>query len=99
MTFNEAVKALHNHHENAREEALKAVRKASDQELHFYLVLRDTHSGLAQETRKAIAIAQMEMERRDHIRQRRLIYLTTALSGAVGIVGVILGAWFGSTLS
>lgn len=69
---------------------LKAV---SDHELHFYLVMRDTLGATSAETRKGIALAQFEADRRSRNEARWLAILTTFVSGLVGLLGVALGAY------
>jgi len=73
--------------------ALKEMRKVPEHELHFYLVLRDTLQATAAETRQAITLAQVESDRRTTSRTRWLAITTTILSGAVGLLGVALGAF------
>ena len=73
--------------------ALKELRKVPEHELHFYLVLRDTLNATAVNTRNAITLAQVESDRRATNRTRFLAISTTIISGAVGLLGVILGAY------
>lgn len=79
-------------------QALTELRSVSDSDLHFYLVLRDTLNSTAQETRKAITLAQVEWERRKKEEANKLAYRTTFISGGVGILGVILGAFLAQWL-
>jgi ElaB/YqjD/DUF883 family membrane-anchored ribosome-binding protein len=71
--------------------ALKKMKKVHDHELHFYLVLRDTLQSTSPNTRQAITLAQVESERRTKSQVRNLAYITTGISGAVGLAGVVLG--------
>ena len=80
------------------EKALTELRTASDADLHFFLVLRDTLDATAAETRKAITLAQVEWERRKEREASKLAYRTTLISGGVGILGVILGAFLAKWL-
>lgn len=73
--------------------ALKQLRKVSGHELHYYLVLRDTLQATSAATRKAITLAQVESDRRADVRARNLTILTNCVSGFVGLLGVILGAY------
>lgn len=73
--------------------ALKELRKVPEHELHFYLVLRDTLNATAANTRNAITLAQVESDRRATSRTRFLAISTTILSGAVGLIGVVLGVY------
>ena len=79
--------------------ALAELKHVPDSDLHFYLVLRDTLQQTAQETRKAITLAQMEWERRDLVQRKGLAFRTTILSAVLGILGVILGAILGHWLA
>jgi hypothetical protein len=74
-------------------QALQKMRKVPEHELHFYLVLRDTLQATAAETRQAITLAQVESDRRTTSRTRWLAITTTIFSGAVGLLGVALGAF------
>lgn len=80
------------------DQALEKLKQVPDSDLHFYLVLRDTLNNTAQETRKAITLAQVEWERRQKAETSGLAYRTTLLSGSVGIGGVILGAFLAKWL-
>lgn len=93
MRLGEAIKDVQIGSVDARG-ALKRMRKVSAEELHFYLVLRDTLSATAQETRRRIAFAQVEWERRNAARQTFLTITTTVLSGVLGIFGVLVGIVF-----
>lgn len=85
--------------EGSVEKALVDLRAASDADLHFFLVLRDTLNATAADTRKAITLAQVEWERRKEEEASKLAYRTTLISGGVGIFGVVLGVllakWLG----
>lgn len=75
---------------NAAAEKMKSV---TDHELHLYLVMRDTLQTTSPDTRKSIALAQVESDRRSRNEARLLAYITTFVSGMVGLLGVALGAW------
>lgn len=76
--------------------ALKKLRKVPDHELQFYLVLRDTLQATSGATRQAITLAQLESDRRANNRTFWLAISTTGISGAVGLLGVALGAYLAS---
>jgi hypothetical protein len=73
--------------------AAAKLRAVSDHELHFYLVMRDTLNATTSETRKGIALAQFEADRRARNDTRRLAITTTLVSGLVGLLGVGLGSY------
>jgi hypothetical protein len=73
--------------------AAERMKEVTDQELHLYLVMRDTLQATTSETRKSIALAQFESDRRSRNEARRLAFMTTFVSGIVGLLGVVLGAW------
>lgn len=73
--------------------ALMKMRQVPDHELHFHLVLRDTLQTTSPETRQKITLAQIESDRRATAQTRCLAIATTFLSGAVGLLGVALGAY------
>jgi hypothetical protein len=72
--------------------AAQKMKSVSDFELHLYLVMRDTLQATSHETRKSIALAQVESDRRSTSEARRLAFFTTVGSGLVGLLGVALGA-------
>lgn len=74
-------------------QALQKMHSVPEHELQLYLVMRDTLGSTSNDTRKIIMLAQVESDRRKSNETRNLTYITTMLSGAVGIVGVILGAY------
>jgi hypothetical protein len=69
------------------------LKTVSEHELHFYLVMRDTLNATSAETRKGIALAQFEADRRARNETRRLAIITTAVSGILALLGVALGAY------
>lgn len=75
------------------QQALRRLRKVPEHELQFYLVLRDTLQTTSAATRQAITLAKVESDRRTTSQARWLAISTTMLSGAVGLVGVVLGAF------
>jgi hypothetical protein len=78
---------------NSVKGALVRLRKVPEHELQFYLVLRDTLQATSAETRNAITLAQVESDRRANSRTRWLTITSTLISGAVGLIGVALGAY------
>jgi len=76
--------------------ALRRMKAIPEDELHFYLVQRDTLQATSASTRKAITFAQAEFERRAFNQTRSLTIMTTIVSGAIGLVGVVLGAYLTS---
>ncbi|MBK7162209.1 MAG: hypothetical protein IPH79_06715 [Sphingomonadales bacterium] len=73
--------------------ALKRMKKVPTHELHYYLVARDTLQTTSPATRQAITLAQVESERRSANQTLSLAIITTIISGAVGLLGVLLGAY------
>ena len=73
--------------------ALKRLRRVPEHELQFYLVLRETLNATTPATRQAITLAQVEADRRANNRTLWLAISTTFLSGAVGLLGVVLGVY------
>ena len=72
--------------------ALKEMRDVPDHELHFHLVRRDMLQQTSPSTRQAVTFAQIEHDRRVAAQRRCLAILTTVVSGAIGLVGVVVGA-------
>ena len=72
-------------------DALIELAKLPDSELHYYLVLRDTSLATNANIRKNITLAQVEWERRKTKDTRNLAVRTTLVSGAIGMLGVVLG--------
>jgi hypothetical protein len=79
--------------ESSVRRALDKLRKVPEHELQYYLVQRDTLQATTPATRQAITLAQMEYERRANGRTRCLAVITTVISGAVGLLGVVLGVY------
>lgn len=75
------------------EGALTKLKKVPEHELQYFLALRDTLQATTPATRQAITLAQMETARRAHNRTLWLAITTTGISGIVGLLGVILGAY------
>jgi hypothetical protein len=75
------------------EGALSKLRMVPEHELQYYLALRDTLQTTSAATRQAITLAQLESDRRSNNRNRWLAITTTCISGIVGLLGVILGAY------
>lgn len=72
--------------------AIEQTRDVSEVELHYWLVCRDTLQSTAPRTRKIIALAQVEWERRKSDQNRNLAYQTTVFSSLLALFGVVLGA-------
>jgi hypothetical protein len=75
------------------EGALGKLREVPEHELQYYLALRHTLQTTSAATRQAITLAQLESDRRSNKRTRWLAITTTCISGIVGLLGVILGAY------
>ncbi len=76
--------------------ALKRLKKVPEHELHFYLVQRDTLQATSARTRQAVTLAQVEYDRRTNNQKKWLAWITTIISGVVGLAGVALGAYLKS---
>ncbi len=73
--------------------ALAKLHKVPEHELQYYLALRDTLQATTPATRQAITLAQLETDRRSNKRTWWLAVTTTGISGVVGLLGVVLGAY------
>ena len=73
--------------------AAARLKTVSEHELHFYLVVWATLNATNVETRKGIALAQFEADRRARSETRRLAIITTAVSSGLALLGVALGAY------
>ena len=73
--------------------AVAKLRSVPEHELQYYLALRDTLQATSPATRQAITLAQLETSRRANKRTTWLAIATTGISGIVGLLGVILGAF------
>lgn len=71
--------------------AAKKMKKVSHYDLHLFLVMRDTLNATTAETRKKIALAQAEVDRRRESQAQKLTITSTGLSGVLAILGVVIG--------
>ncbi|NOD88371.1 MULTISPECIES: hypothetical protein [unclassified Ruegeria] len=79
-------------------EALTKMRSVPDYELHLLTVKRDTVVKALPDTRRKMALAQFELDRRATVATENLAKATTTRSGIIGIAGVVIGAVIGAAL-
>lgn len=79
-------------------EAMNRMAQVSDYEIAFFLTLRDSTTGLTNDTRKKITLAQIEHDRRQRAQMEKLTKQTTINSGLLGGIGVAVGAIIGAVL-
>lgn len=74
--------------------ALEEAKTIPEYEIHYYLVKRDTWGpgSMPSRTQECISLAQVEWERRKDAHTKQLTLASTVVSGAIGLVGVLLGA-------
>lgn len=99
MRIEEIAKETNFADEGSVDRALKKMRAVSDHDLHLFLVMRDTLNATTSDTRRKIALAQCEQDRRIAAKAMRLSRQTTVISGVIGLAGVILGAYLRSVFS
>lgn len=74
-----------------RDLAMQKMRKIDDLEIERLLLHVDASNTVSAKTKLAASLAKAEQNRRNTKSQRKLVVLSTFVSGSIGIIGTIFG--------